>query len=307
MKRNRNISQSARKLVRKRGKIAFSILRYVVLAGFGFVFMYPVLYMLVNSFKSVEDLVDPAVEWIPTSIDFVNYVKAFYTLDFVSSFGNSLLTSVLPAILQTFSCAIAGYGLARYPVPGKKFWIAMIIMTFVVPTQITLIPKYLMFSNYNMVNTIWPVILPAMLAQGLKGSLFVLIFWNFFSSYPQSLDEAAYLDGAGALRVFFKVALPLSRPAIVVSMIFSIVWYWNETTQSSLLYGSVIKTLPMKLSSFADSYSSLYASAEGTTNSINEAISLAGTMMSILPLMILYLVLQKQFVESIEKVGIAGE
>lgn len=306
MKRNRNLSGRAFTLWSNRGSILFAIVRYGVLTGIGFVFLYPMLYMLVNSLKSVEDLVDPSVEWLPTEICFDNFVKAFKTLEFGKSFWNSVLTSVLPSVLQTFSCALAGYGLARFPVPGKKFWICMIVATFVVPSQITLIPKYLMFSNYKMLDTILPVVVPALLGQGLKSSLFILVFNTFFSSYPKALDEAAFLDGAGAVRVFFKVALPLATPAIVVTMLFSLVWYWNETTQASLLYGTVIKTLPIKLGSFAESYSNLYGSSGGT-NTINEAISLAGTALSVLPLLVLYLLLQRQFVESIEKVGITGE
>ncbi len=306
MKRNTDLSRTKDILKRRRNALALSVVRYAILAGIGFIFLYPMLYMLVNSFKSVEDLVDPSVEWLPTGLCFDNFLKAFYTLDFGESFLNSLLTSVLPAIFQTLSCAVAGYGLARFPVPGKKFWIVMIVATFVVPAQITLIPKYLMFSNYQMLDSILPALIPALLGQGLKSSLFILVFFNFFSSYPKSLDEAAFLDGAGTLTVFFKVAMPLARPAIVVSMLFSMVWYWNETTQASLLYGTVIKTLPMKLGSFAATYSNLYGSTSGGSG-INEAISLAGTFLSILPLLVMYLILQKQFVESIEKVGITGE
>ena len=306
MKRNTKLSQKAESIWQKKESLGFTIVRYAVLAGIGFVFLYPVLYMAVNSLKSVEDLVDPSVEWLPTGICFDNFVKAFKTLDFGPSFWNSVVTAVLPALLQTFSCAIVGYGLARFPVPGKNFWIVMIVATFVVPTQITLIPKYLMFSNYKMLDTILPLIVPALLGQGLKSSLFVLVFWNFFSSYPQSLDEAAFIDGANTLTVFFKVALPLAKPAIVVTILFSLVWYWNETTQSSLLFGTLIKTLPMKLGSFADSYQNLYGGGV-SASSINEAVSLAGTFLSIAPLLILYLILQRQFVESIEKVGITGE
>lgn len=287
-------------------KILLGLVRYAVLSGIGFVFLYPILYMIVNSFKSVEDLVNPAIEWLPTSLCFDNFIKAFHTLDFSNSFVNSVITSLIPAVFQTISCAIVGYGLARFPVPGKKLISGLIVATFVVPAQITLIPKYLMFSNYNMLDTILPQILPALFGQGLKSCIFVLVFQNFFKSYPLSLDEAAYLDGAGSLTVFWKVALPLAKPAIVVTMLFSFVWYWNETAQASLLFGTVIKTLPIKLGSFASSYTNLYGST-GSHSTVNEAISLAGTFLSIMPLLALYLVLQKQFVESIEKVGITGE
>jgi len=306
MKGPRRKRTLVRSLWQKKSGVLLGVVRYGILIGLGFVFLYPVLYMIVNSLKSVEDLVNPAVEWLPTSLCFDNFAKAFKTLNFIPSFTNSVLTSILPAIFQTLSCALAGYGLARFPVPGKKLWLCMIVATFIVPSQITLIPKYLMFSNYNMLNTILPQILPALLGQGLKSGIFILVFYNSFRSYPKALDEAAFLDGAGMLTVFFKVALPLAKPAIVVSILFSLVWYWNETAQSSLLFGTVIKTLPMKLGSFADSYANLYGGVGGSNN-INEAISLAGTFLSILPLLLLYIVLQKQFVESIEKAGITGE
>ena len=306
MKKHGGHAKVADALWNRRRKFLLGLVRYAVLMGIGFIFLYPILYMVVNSFKSVEDLVNPAVEWLPTGFCFDNFLKAYKTLDFGNSFVNSVITSAIPAVFQTMACAVVGYGLARFPVPGKKLIVGLIVASFVVPAQITLIPRYLMFSNYNMLNTILPQILPALFGQGLKSSIFILVFQNFFRSYPLALDEAAYLDGAGILTVFFKVALPLARPAIVVTMLFSFVWYWNETTQAALLFGTVIKTLPMKLGSFASSYTNLYGTT-GSHSTVNEAISLAGTFLSILPLLVLYIILQKQFVESIEKVGITGE
>lgn len=305
-KRKRNMERWMAKVSGGKSKLIGNLARYIILIGIGFVFLYPILYMVVNSLKSVEDLVDPAIEWLPRGICFDNFVKALNTLSFGSSFANSLLTSLIPAVLQSFACAVTGYALARFSLPGKKLWMALMVAAFITPSQVMLIPRYLMFNQYKMINTLLPQFLPALFGQGLKSSLFILVYFNFFSTYPKSLDESAYLEGAGRLTVFFKVALPLAMPAHVVSFLFSFVWYWNETSQASLLFGSVIKTLPMKLGSFADSYKSLYA-PEVSFSSVNEAISLAGTLLSILPLLIFYLILQKQFVESIEKSGITGE
>ena len=152
MKRNTKLSNVGRILWSKKEEIFLGIVRYAVLIGIGFIFLYPVLYMIVNSFKSVEDLVNPAIEWLPTELCFDNFIKAFVTLDFGNSFINSLITSAIPAVFQTIACAIVGYGLARFPVPGKKMIVVLIVATFVVPAQITLIPKYLMFSNYKMLD-----------------------------------------------------------------------------------------------------------------------------------------------------------
>ncbi len=286
------------------------VIMYALLISIGFVFLYPFLYMVVNSFMSPEDLMNPAVSWVPTKIYFENYVKAFETLDFGRSFWNSLYISLIAAVLQTIVAAVTGYGLARFNVKLKGIIFVLILATFVLPVETLLIPRYVMFNNYNMLDSPLPLWLSAFTGQGLKSAVFILVFQQVFNGYPISLDEAAELDGAGKYRVFFRIALPIAKPAIVLSMLFSFVWYWNETRQSGLYFGEVIKTLPMKLGSFAASYADLFASAGTETDaamSINEAVTLAGTMLSCLPILIMFIILQKQFVESIEKSGITGE
>lgn len=285
------------------------VIMYALLISIGFVFLYPFLYMFINSFMSPEDLMNPAVSWIPSKLYFENYVKAFETLEFGKSFWNSLYISLIAAVLQTAVAAITGYGLARFNVKLKGIIMILILATFVLPVETLLIPRYVMFNSYKLLGSPLPTWLSALTGQGLKSAVFILVFWQTFSSYPISLDEAAELDGAGKYKVFYRIALPIARPAIVLSMLFSFVWYWNETRQSGLYFGEVIKTLPMKLGSFAASYASLYesAGAADAATSINEAVTLAGTMLSCLPILIMFIILQKQFVESIERSGITGE
>lgn len=293
-------------MLRKKHIIA-KITTYFVLIGIGFVYLYPVLYMIINSFFSQADLVDPSVTWIPTEFYFGNFKKAFETLDFLKSFGTSLLMSVLPSILQTVVTACIGFGLARFEFPFKKAWFVLILATFLLPTQIMMVPRYVLFDRYNMINTVWTQYLPAVLGQGIKSAIFILVFFQYFSTYPKTFDEAAELDGAGKLKVFLKIALPMASGAIVLSLLFSFVWYWNETYQSNLLFGSVFQTLPLKLQSFTAQYEALYGASGGTGGNINESVTLAGTLLSILPIVILYICLQRQFVESIEQSGITGE
>jgi len=287
-----------------------NVLLYGLLISIGFVFLYPFLYMFINSFMSPQDLMNPAVSWIPTDLYLENYKKAFATLDFGKSFWNSLYISLIAAVLQTAVAAVTGYGLARFKVKLKPLIVILILATFILPTETLLIPRYVMFNNYHLLDTPLPMWISAFTGQGLKSALFILVFQQIFSSYPVSLDEAAELDGAGKYKVFFKIALPIAKPGIVLSMLFSFVWYWNETRQSGLYFGEIIKTLPMKLGSFAASYANLFESAGGATDaamSINEAVTLAGTLLSCLPILIMFIILQKQFVESIEKSGITGE
>ena len=278
---------------------------YGVLAGIGFVYLYPILYMAVNSFFSRSDLLDPAVIWIPTEISFENFVAAFNTLDFFKSFSNSLMLSIVPAVLQTAVTAVVGFGFARFDFPFKKLLFVIITITFLLPTQIMMVPRYVLFDRFNITETVWAQYLPALFGQGIKSSIFILVFFQYFSTYPRALDEAAELDGAGKVKTFLLVAIPMATGAIVLSLLFSFVWYWNETYQSNLLFGSAIQTLPLKLHSFTAQYQAIYG--ENASNTINESISLAGTLLSILPVVILYICLQKQFVESIERSGITGE
>ncbi len=280
-------------------------LTYFILIGIGVVFLHPILYMLVNSFKSVSDLVNPTVEWIPNKLYLENYKSALDVLEYGKSFGVTLALVGVATIFQTVSCALAGYALARHDLPLKKLWLVMMILSFLTPSSVTLIPKYLMFNTYGLIGNPLSILIPAILGQGVNSTIFVLVFFNFFSRYPRSFDEAARLDGASGLTIFFKVAVPICMPAVIVSLLFSFVWFWNETYVSGLLLGNSMRTLPMKLQSFVEEYSRLGGS--GAENKINESLQLAATVLVISPLMVLYIALQKHFIEGIESAGITGE
>lgn len=281
---------------------------YFILTGMGFVFLYPLLYMLSVSFMDTQDLVDATVTWIPTHLSVESFVKAARTLEFWSGLKDSLIMTAVPAGLQTFTLALAGYGLARYHVPGKKLWVVLAVLIFLVPVQVTMIPRFLLFNSYKMIGTIWPIYLISALGQGTKSTVFLLIYYNFFNSYPRSLDEAATLDGAGPVKIFFKIALPMAKPALVLTYLFSFIWIWNDTTQLPQFSTGAVTTLPMHLQQFVDRFNKLYSSVGVSTGgALNESIRLAGTLLTILPLIILYFIVQKQFVESIERTGLTGE
>lgn len=298
-------------LIGSRGKESSrlgKLMNYFILTGMGFVFLYPLLYMLSVSLMDTEDLVDATVTWIPTHLSFDSFLKAVKTLDFWSGLRDSLIMTVIPAGLQTFTLALAGYGLARYRVPGKKFWMALAVFIFLIPVQVTMIPRFLLFNSYKLIGTVWPVYLISLLGQGVKSSVFLLIYYNFFNSYPKALDEAATIDGAGPLKVFFKIALPMAKPALVLTYLFSFIWIWNDTTQLPQYSTGAVTTLPMHLQQFVERFNKLYASVGVSTGgALNESIRLAGTLLTILPLILLYFLVQKQFVQSIERTGLTGE
>jgi len=281
---------------------------YALLIGIGFIYLYPVLYMLVSSFMDLDDLVNPAVNWLPSGIYLGNYRRALRVLDYWSTLRTSLLAASVPAILQTFVCALAGYAFARFDFPLKRFWLVMVVATFIIPVQVTIIPRYILLNNYGLIGSLNANFLPAAFGQGFRSSIFVLIFYNFFKTYPKSLDEAAVMDGASKMRVFLRIALPISVPAIIVSILFSFIWYWNETYQTSLFVGASYMTMPIRLQSFVAEFERLFPGVTGSpVNQINESLRMAGTLLAIAPLLLLYLCTQKQFVESVETTGITGE
>ena len=192
--------------------------------------------------------------------------------------------------------------------PGKRFWLVLAVFIFLIPTQVTMIPRFLLFNSYHTIGTIWPVYLISLFGQGVKSSVFLLIYYNFFRSYPKSMDEAAKIDGAGAATVFFRIALPMAKPALVLTYLFSFIWIWNDTTQLPQYSTGAVTTLPMHLQQFVERFNKLYASVGVSTGgSLNESIRLAGTLLTILPLIVLYFIVQRQFVESIERTGLTGE
>lgn len=285
-----------------------NFLLYLVLITIGFVYIYPMLYMIATSVMSTEDLVDSTVSWIPTHLSFGSFVKAAKTLGFWEGLLTSVKMTLAPAILQTVVLAMAGYGLARFPIPFKKGIIAIAIVLFLIPVQVTLIPRYLMFNAYKLTNTILPIYIISGLGQGVRSSIFLLVFYQFFSTIPKSLDEAAQIDGANPWKVFVKIAIPMAMPAIIVTFLFSFIWIWNETAQMIQLCGTSANTLPMRLATFVDSFNKLFPSNEGAYGgALNESIRLAGTLLSIAPLLLIYIILQRKFIESVEKTGITGE
>ena len=285
---------------------------YALLICIGFIYIYPILYMVSQSFMSLDDLLDASISWIPSSINLSNYVQAAKSMNYWPALGQSILIAGIPTLCNLISSAVIGYGLARFEFPGKKIILILIIFTFVLPSQITMIPTYVMYSNMGILGTLWSFILPALLGQGINGPIFILIFYQFFKQVPKVLIEAAQIDGAGYLKSFIRISLPSAMPAIITVGLFSFVWYWNESYLTEMYVHGIMTdsgwtSLVIQLDNFATNYSSYATTATNAATSINESINMAGTMLSILPLLLMYFVLQRYFVESIDRTGITGE
>ena len=293
---------------------------YVMLISLCFVYVFPLLHMGVTSLESMTDLLDPSVRWLPHELTVENYKKALDVMGFSEHLVDTLLVTVIPALCQTLSCALAGYAFARFRFKGRNVLMACVLLTFIVPFPVLMVPTYTMYVDYGIIRTIWTMILPAITGQGLRAAIFVLIYRATYEQIPFSLDEAARVDGASETRVFLTIGVPLGLPAMITSFLFSFVWYWNETYTTSLFMGNAamgsqtsVSTLVMELAKFEDSYLAYlqkaggWANQSGGANIQNEAVTMAGTMLVIAPLLIVYFCLQRYFTEAIDRSGITGE
>jgi len=285
--------------------IIYKAIIYLLLISFSYIYLYPLLFMIINSLKNIDDLIDPGVKWVPTSLYFENYVRAFSVLEMPKEVFRTSIYVLKMAVLTTLSSAIIGYGFARFRFPLKKILFALMLATFILPPQVLMTSNILIFRQLGLMSTESAMTVPAFFGQGINSAIYILIFYQFFKTIPKVLDESAQLDGARPFRIFRSIAIPLAIPSIIIVFLFSFVWTWNETFITGLFAGDSI-TLPLKLINFTASYQTLFP--PGTPGAeLNEAIKLAGNVISIMPLLVLYFIMQKWFTESIDRTGITGE
>lgn len=288
------------------------LLIYFVLICISFVFLKPIFGIISKTFMSSADVIDPAVEWLPKKFSIGNLKVAAGVLKIKKTLLNSIMFSGLLAICQTIVSALTGYALSRFNFRFKHFWFVMILLAFIIPVPVLMVPRLMMFVSFQetikftLIGTPIPQVLMALLGQGVYSTVLILIFNNFFNMIPHVLDEAAMIDGAGPIKVFYHVVIKMSLSTILVVFLFSFVWNWNETYITGTLLRNSIELLPSKLSLFNSEFDSM-ASASGSAFKINEAYKMAATFISIAPLLILYAFVQKRFIQGIENTGITGE
>lgn len=284
------------------------ILRYVVLIAICFVFLFPILEMISYSFMTVEDVIAPDVIWIPNEFTLGNYKIAIIVMDYFKALFNSFWVSGLLAIIQTTVSAITGYAFARYNFKAKRFLFASLIIAFIIPIQLLTASHQIIFTTLqswtgiSFYGTLLPQIMLVIFGQGINSAILIIIFQSFFEKIPKDLYEAAEIDGANTLQVFWNITVRISLPIIFVVFLFAFVWNWNEDFVTNVFLSGEINLLTGKL----DAFDTLFGSAGGG-GKLSEAYRSAATMLSILPLIIIYIFTQRQFVEGIESVGITGQ
>ena len=291
-------------------KLLIRLVMYILLLDFAFIYLYPFLHMVINALKNQEDLMDISVKWVINEFYFENFKEAAKVLNYFPRLLMTVISVALCTAGHVLSCSFIGYGFARYNFKGKNFFFALLLLSMIVPTQTIIVPLYILYSKLGMIPGHLAIILPTWLGFGLKGAIFVFIFRQFFLSLPPALEEASAIDGCGAIRTFFHIALPVAKPTVIVCSVLSAVWHWNDMFEP-MLY--VKKQKDFYLSLILPSLQELVEKtqsgelAQGTGYVYTGATVLAASVLIILPLFIGYMFIQRKFVQSIETSGITGE
>ena len=268
------------------------------------------------------DLYDPVVINIPAHFTTENYQLAAKLMDYKVALRHSFIVAFTIAALQVAVCTLVGYGFARYEFPLKKFWFMCVLLMIIIPPQVMSTSLYLHFKFFdifgifklitgdaiNLRGSVLPYYMMSAGCMGLKNGLYIYLIRQFFRNIPKELEEAAYVDGCGTFKTFVIIMLPDAKPILTSCFLFSFVWQWTDGFYSRMFLGN-LKLVSTALSVIVDELSSyimrLLGLQTGTVSvAYSNCILSTGTLMIILPLIILYLFAQRGFVESLSQTGI---
>lgn len=281
--------------INKKRETFNTVLFHITVAVIGIVMIYPILWLAGSSFKSNDEIwmrVSAIYPLHPTFEHYVNGWKGFGNISFTTFYKNTILITGISTVAVVFSSAFIAYGFARMNFPFKKFWFACMLSTLMLPIQIQLIPQYLLFSKLGMVNSFTPVILPNFFGR----AFFIFMIVQFIRGIPRTLDEAAEIDGCNRFRTFFTIIMPLCTPAMITAAIFAFYWSWGEFLMPLIyLNNPKLYTVSLALRSFADpvgmtDWGAIYAMS----------------FLSLVPVFLIFIVLQKYLIEGISTDGIKG-
>lgn len=315
--------QKRRVVLRQTSTAGLKLIRTIFLFCMCFVVLYPLIYMVSISFRMPSDLYDPTVIWIPKNWTLSNYTEVIETMEYFSTFLSTLLMTTVSTVLSVSTCAIVGYGFARFQFPGKNLLFGLVIFTIIVPAQSISIPLYIQFKDFDflwlgqigrlftgeaftisLLDSPLVLYLPALFGVGIRSGLFIYIFRQFFRGMPKELEEAAYIDGCGTIQTFLRIMLTNAGAAILSCSLFAFVWYWNDYFYTGMFFSNP-STLTTMLSSLSDMLRSAGKDFYSNPYIIVTQMQ-TGCLLTILPLIILYVFLQRHFTESIDRTGIVG-
>ena len=309
--------------VKKGARATVFVMKYYVLIVIGYIVLYPLLYMLSNAFKGEKALVDVSLIWIPKYLSTKWFNEAFEIISFGDSLKRTFSLQILSAAIEVIVCAVIAYGFARFNFKGKKIATVFLVLSFMIP-----LPMYGMSLavNYrsldflgifglidrftgvdlrlNIFNTNWSFWLPSLLGVGIRSGMMIYIYIQFFIGLPAELEDAAYVDGAGAIRTFVSIAIPSSSVVILTVSVLSFIWHWNETYLSALCLLDENWPLSVQMMNIKQKLVQAGMFLESTPRA-GPIVFCAWLLFIMIPL-VLYLLIQRKFVASIDRVGITG-
>lgn len=280
----------------KKKKTIANLIYHILVCSFGIIMVYPLVWMIMSSFKETNTIFTTATSLIPEQFTLQNYVtgwKGFAKVSFATFFKNSLFISIVATIGTVLSSSIVAYGFARCKFRGRKILFAAMLASMMLPAQVLMIPQYLWYQKLGWVGTYQPLIIPYWFAtQGF----FVYLMTNFIEGIPRELDEAAKIDGCSYYTIFTRIIFPLMTPAMITASIFSFMWRWDDFL-GALLYVNDTEKYPVSLAlkMFCD-----------PSSSSDYGAMFAMATLSILPAVLIFLCLQKYLVEGISTSGLKG-
>lgn len=297
--------------------VLMTIFRLILMIGTSYVILAPVIGIISSSFFSNADAYNPMVFTIPISPTLERYERAIVHLRYFPTLGNTVVYTLSLAVLQVIICSSVGYGFARFNFPLKNVLFACVVLTIVIPAHVTMLPLYMTFRTFDplglmtlllgepqkLVTTPWPMFIMTALGCGLRSGLYIYIFNQFFRGLPKEIEEAAFVDGAGTWYTYFRIMLVNAAPAVVTVAVFSLVWQYNDTFYASLFNISGDVLLSKRLLTLQTNVAALDKILDIKIQGLYVD---AGVVLVMLPVVILYLVLQRRFIEGVERSGIVG-
>jgi len=252
--------------------------------------MIPLFYMLSTSFKMPAEVFELPIRWIPKELHFENFIQPLRDKPFVTWFINSSMVAIVVTILNVITSALAGYSFAKFDYRGRDFLFGFILATLMIPLEAIIVPLFILVKDLGWLNTYAGLIIPA------GGSAFgIFLMRQHMLSMPDDFIEAARIDGASEFRIFCSIVLPLNKTAISSLAIFSFMWNWNSFLYPLLVASKdAYRTLPIGLASFESAYSTNYPQL------------MAVSILSLLPVLIVFFILQNKFMEAMTLSGVKG-
>lgn len=273
----------------RRGKMRKTkgkVFAYTILTISGFLMVFPFLWMISTSLKTGVDIYNPSI--IPKTVTLQNYVRVIENSNFLLWFKNSLIVAVITTMSVLWFDSLVGYTFAKLPFRGKNFLFIMILSTMMIPTEMLIIPWYMMSNNLGWLNTYWSLLFP-----GLTSAFGIFMMRQFFTGVPNDLLEAGRIDGLSEFGIFFKTALPLVKPALSALGIFTFLGNWNAFLWPVIAVDKTdIYTLPVGLALFSgESYNQW-------------DLVMAAASLATIPVLIVFFIFQRQIIEGIHMTGL---